>query len=57
MVQSPLLPVTWTVSDSLAVIGVARGPTVVGVGRVSNNRHGVIGTKVDDVGPVAAWPM
>ena len=53
-VQSPFEPVTgWTIV-SPAPSGDERRPTVLGAGRVSNNRQGVSGTKVASLSPGAA---
>jgi hypothetical protein len=49
MLHSPLTPRTVNDASSPAVIGVARAP-IVSVARVSNNRHGTIGT-IDDALP------
>src|SRR3954470_8359185 len=54
IVQLPLVPHTGTTNVSLAPTGVDRVPTLLGSGRVSNNRHGVIGTNEDAVGEPAA---
>ncbi len=48
--QLPLLPQVGTVNVSPAVSGVGRLPTLMSPGRVSNNRHGVIGTSADAPG-------
>ena len=45
MVQLPFVPCTVNVAVSAGWSGVARVPTVVGAGRVSTRRHGVIEMK------------
>jgi hypothetical protein len=60
IVQFPFVPHTATLYVSSEPIGVARGP-MVSEARVSNNRHGVIGTNDDAaVDPAAEavnnWP-
>jgi hypothetical protein len=50
IVQFPFVPVTCATKVSPAPTGVALVPTLSGAGRVSANRHGVIGTN-DDAAP------
>ena len=54
IVQFPFVPHTGTTYVSLAPIGVDRVPTLMEPGRVSNNRHGVIGTNDDAFAEPAA---
>jgi hypothetical protein len=54
IVQFPLVPHTGTTNVSLGPIGVDLVPTLSGAGRVSNKRHGVIGTNNDAAAEPAA---
>jgi hypothetical protein len=52
--QLPLEPHTGVTYTSFGPIGVARGPMLSAPVRVSNNRHGVIGTNDEAVAEPAA---